>query len=47
MVSVQLDVSVAQALLRLRSFAFANRRLLAEVADDVVARRLRFSEADR
>jgi len=46
MVSAQLDVSVAQALVRLRAHAFANQRLLAEVAVDVVARRLRFAEGD-
>jgi GAF domain-containing protein len=42
MVSVQLEVSVAEALIRLRAFAFANSRPLPEVAADVVARRLRF-----
>jgi GAF domain len=44
MVSVQLDVSVAQALIRLRGYAFGHDRLLREVAEDVVARRLRFKE---
>ena len=42
MVAVQLDVSVAEALIRLRAYAFGNGRPLAEVAHDVVARRLRF-----
>lgn len=42
MVSAQLDVSVAQALVRLRAYAFGHQGLLAEVAADVVARRLRF-----
>jgi hypothetical protein len=42
MVAAQLDVSVGQALLRLRAHAFGNDRPLAEVAADVVARRLRF-----
>jgi hypothetical protein len=42
MVAVQLDVSVTQALIRLRAHAFANDRQLAEIADDVVARTLRF-----
>ncbi|MEA2827300.1 MAG: hypothetical protein QOG43_1739 [Actinomycetota bacterium] len=46
MVSAQLDVSVAVALLRLRSYAFGQKRLLADVAADVVARLLRFSEDD-
>ncbi len=41
MVSVQLDVSVADALIRLRAFAFSSDRKLADVAADVVARRLR------
>ena len=41
MVSVQGGISVAEALIRLRAFAFANDRLLADVADDVVARRVR------
>ena len=41
MVSVQGGISVAEALIRLRAFAFANDRLLADVADDVVAHRVR------
>ncbi len=41
MVSVQEGISVAEALIRLRAFAFGNNRLLADVADDVVARRVR------
>src|SRR6266571_1413440 len=41
MVSVQEQVSVTEALIRLRAFAFSHDRLLAEVAGDVVARRLR------
>jgi hypothetical protein len=41
MVSVQEGISVTEALIRLRAFAFSNDRLLAEVAEDVVARRLR------
>jgi GAF domain len=40
-VSVQLGVSVTEALIRLRGHAFSSDRLLAEVAQDVVARRLR------
>ena len=39
MVSAQLDVSVGQALIRLRAYAFGNDRPLAEVAADVVGRR--------
>ena len=42
MVSVQLDVSVADALVRLRAHAFATDRLIAAVAEDVVDRQLRF-----
>jgi hypothetical protein len=41
MVSVQDQISVTEALIRLRAFAFSNDRLLADVAGDVVARRLR------
>ncbi len=40
MVSVQLGVSVTEAIIRLRAYAFSNDRLLADVAEDVVARRL-------
>lgn len=42
MVAAQLDVSVGHALIRLRAYAFGNDRPLTEVAQDVVARRLRF-----
>ena len=42
MVSVQLGVSVTEAMIRLRAYAFAHERLLRDVAQDVVARRLRF-----
>jgi GAF domain len=45
MVSVQLGVTVGQALVRLRAYAFGNDRPLADVARDVVARTLRFDEA--
>ena len=45
MVAVQLDVSVIQALIRLRAHAFANDALLANVAEDVVRRRVRFSDS--
>jgi GAF domain len=43
MVAAQLEVSVAQALIRLRAHAFGNDRPLDEIAHDVVARRLRFT----
>lgn len=42
MVSAQLDVSVGQALIRLRAYAFGNDWSLTAVAEDVVGRRLRF-----
>jgi hypothetical protein len=42
MVAAQLDVSVGQALVRLRAHAFAVDRPLTQVAGDVVARTLRF-----
>ncbi len=45
MVAAQLEVSVAQALVRLRAYAFGNGRPLAEVARDVVDRTLRFDAA--
>jgi hypothetical protein len=44
MVAAQLGVSVAQALIRLRAYAFAEAQPLTEVAEAVVARRLRFEE---
>ena len=40
-VSVQLGVSITEALIRLRAYAFSHDRLLADVAGDVIARRLR------
>jgi GAF domain-containing protein len=46
MAAVQLEVSVGAALIRMRVYAFAVGRSFAEVAQDVVARRLRF-EPDR
>jgi hypothetical protein len=46
MVAAQLDVSVAQALIRLRAHAFGNDHPLADVARDVVARTLRFNTDD-
>ena len=42
MVSVQLDISVADSLVRLRARAFLDDRLVSEIARDVVERRLRF-----
>jgi len=43
MVSVQLGVSVREALVRLRAYAFGHERVLGDVARDVVTRRLRFN----
>ena len=40
-VSVQEGISVAEALIRLRAFAFSSDRLLADVAQDVIARKFR------
>ena len=45
MVSVQLGVTVAHALLRLRSYAFGNDCSLVEVAGDVISRKLCFNES--
>lgn len=45
MISAQLGVDMPTALLRLRARAFADGRLLSELAADVVARTLRFEEA--
>lgn len=42
MVAIQLGVSIGQALIHLRAYAFGNSRPLAAVAVDVVARTLRF-----
>jgi hypothetical protein len=42
MISAQLEVSVTEAFVRLRAYAFASGRSLTEIAADVVGRRLRF-----
>jgi len=41
MISVQLDVNLEEAFVRLRAHAFAVGAALADAADDVVNRRLR------
>jgi hypothetical protein len=46
MISAQLDVTQAVALIRLRAYAFSHHRPLADVAADVVARRMRFDDND-
>jgi hypothetical protein len=43
MVSVQLGASIGQALIRLRAYAFSNDIPMAEVAESVIARTLRFT----
>ena len=42
--SVQLDVTAAEALARMRAHAFVHDRLLIDVARDVVTRQLMFTE---
>jgi hypothetical protein len=46
MISVQLDVGLPAALLRLRAESFVAGRPVIDVAGDVVARRLRFDHSD-
>jgi hypothetical protein len=41
MLTVQLDVPIADAFVRLRAYAYCQDRRLADVAGDIVARRLR------
>jgi ANTAR domain len=43
MLTVQLGVTVAEAFIRLRAYAYAHDRRLADVAGDIVARRLRLN----
>ncbi len=47
MISVQLNVGLAEALARLRAYAYGNNRTTSDVARDVVARRLRFDDSQR
>jgi hypothetical protein len=44
MVLAQLGISATDALARMRAYAFAEQRLLSDVAHDVVSRRLRFTQ---
>jgi len=44
MIMVQLGVSITEALVRLRAYAYAEGRPLSEVAREVVARRIRFDQ---
>ena len=46
MISVQLGLSAALALIRLRAYAYTHDRRLRDVAGDVIARRLRFHPED-
>jgi ANTAR domain len=46
MVSVQLGVPVDEALVRLRAHAFRHDRSIADVARDVIERRIRFEDSD-
>jgi hypothetical protein len=44
MVTVQLGVGIAEAFVRLRAYAYVHERRLADVASDIVARRLRLHD---
>ena len=44
MISIQLEVSLAEALVRLRAHAYLHDRPVGQIALDVLARRLRFTE---
>jgi hypothetical protein len=46
MLSVQLAVTLPQALLRLRAHAYGSGRSLTEISQDVVDRRLRLDPGD-
>ena len=46
MVMVQLGVRAAEALSRLRAYAYANNRRLREVADDIISRRVELEPDD-
>ena len=46
MIMVQLGTTIQEAFVRLRARAFAEDRTLAEIADDVVSRRMRFDEPE-
>jgi AmiR/NasT family two-component response regulator len=44
MVAEQLRITVTEALIRLRAYAFAQDRPLTDIANDVVTARLRFGQ---
>ncbi|HET9141161.1 GAF and ANTAR domain-containing protein [Actinophytocola sp.] len=46
MIAVQLGISLAEALLRLRARAYVSGRPVSEVAADVVSRRMRFDDGE-
>jgi hypothetical protein len=46
MIMIQLGIEIAEALSRLRAYAFAEGRSVTDVAREVVARKLRFSPSD-
>ena len=46
MVSVQLNISVRDAMVRLRAYAFRTDRVLIDVAQEVISRRLHFDDHD-
>jgi len=47
MISAQLQITVGQALIRLKAHAFGNGRALPAVARDVISRKLRFDAPDQ
>jgi hypothetical protein len=47
MVAAQLEITPEEAFVRLRAYAYRHGRSLDEIGADVVARRLRFTDADR
>lgn len=47
MISVQLHIDLAEALARLRAYAYGNNRATSDTAEEVVARRLRFDDGQR
>ena len=46
MITIQLGVSLAEALLRLRAHAYATGRTVSAIAADVVSRRLHFDDSE-
>jgi hypothetical protein len=45
-VAVELEVSLQEALMRIRGYAFAQQRTLSEVANDIIERRLRLESGE-